>query len=175
MKFIRSIVGLMAFVAVGPTGMVSADSHGGPCSGESSAQFGLAAHHVGGRARNAPKVIVHASTDDRGNITGKLVFERGAERMSIVAWCRLWGGGESGESHEGVVHLLGVRPTFTGTEQFVRVDLKLSEGGGIRVMTRPVDHEGHGAAAESDHGWKSLTGEGWLAVNRVRVGAIMER
>jgi hypothetical protein len=172
-KFIRSIVGLMAFVAVSPTGLASAEGHRGPCSGESSAQFGLAAHHVGGRARNAPKIIVHASSDERGDVVGKLVFERGGERLSMVDWCRMWGEGESSERDEGVVHLLGVRSSMDGSNWFIRVDVKQSEGGRIRVMKRSADSGGHVSANESSHGWQSMTGEGWLDANRVQIGAIV--
>lgn len=173
MKFRLSIVGLATFVVAGPTALASAEGHGGPCNGESSPRLGLAAHHVGAGARNAPRVIVHASSNERGDVVGKLVFERGDERMSMSDWCRMWGEGESGEREEGVVHLLGLRRSRDGSEWFVRVDVKQSEGGRIRVMTRPVDSGGHASANEPSHGWQSMTGEGWLDANRVRIGAIV--
>lgn len=163
MRFRSVVVGLVALVVASPTGFASAEGEGGPCNGKTTPSQRIEAHLVGKASRIVPKVIMHVESNADGVITGELVFERGLDRVSVVNWCRLWSGGEGGTAgHEGVVHVLGTETRRDGTQRLIRVDVKNSEGGEVRVRTRSLSHE-------TEHGWTSLTGEGWLSLVRLRI------
>lgn len=170
MKLKSIAVGLVALVAVGPTGFTRAESIGGPCNGESSPSRRIEAHVVGRDSRNGMKIVLHVESDQSGSVAGKLIFERGGLRFSIADWCRLWVGGErSGASHEGVVHVLGTQKLSDGASRLIRIDVMSGEGGRVRVRSRSGGTHESLAASESEHGWTSLTGEGWLQLTRLRM------
>lgn len=174
MRFRSVVVGLVALIVASPTGFASAEGAGGPCNGNTTPLQRIEAHLIGKASRTAPKVIVHVESNADGVITGELVFERGRDRVLVERWCRLWSGGNEGESsHEGVVHLLGTDTQRDGTQRLVRVDVKSSEGGKVRVRTRSLSHGGHSESVESEHGWTSLTGEGWLPLSRLRIRSVL--
>lgn len=171
MKFMSAMVGLVALIVAGPTGSAHAEHVGGPCNGQSLPLRRIEAHIVGRESRLAPKVVVHVESDESGAVVGKLILERGTERVSVVDWCRVWAGGEEGESsHSGVLHLLGTAVARNGSQRLIRVDVMPNEGGKIRVRSRSVVADTHVDSGQDGHGWISLTGEGWLALSRLRLG-----
>lgn len=174
MRFRSVVVGLVALIVASPTGFASAEGEGGPCNGKTTSSQRIEAHLVGKASRTSPKVIVHVESNADGVITGELVFERGRDRVLVGRWCRLWSGGEGGAAgHEGVVHVLGTETRRDGTQHLIRVDVTNSEGGEVRVRTRSLSHGGHSESVETEHGWTSLTGEGWLPLSRLRIRSVL--
>lgn len=171
MKLKSIAVGLVALVATGPTGLVRAETIGGPCNGESSPSRRIEAHVVGREIHEAAKVVVQVRTDNASEVTGKLVFERADARVSVESWCRLWGGDDGDSGHTGVVHVLGIEILDDGTQRYIRVDLSQEDGGRVRLMTRAMTHGGHGVSADSEQGWRSMMGDGWVRLTRLRIGS----
>lgn len=146
---------------------------GGPCNGASLSRQSVDAHLVGRGSHVSPKIVFRVSTDSSGRVTGKLVLERGVGRLSLTNWCRMW----QGEKNSSVLHVLGEQSLADGTKRYVRVDLKSEDRGRVRVMTKRAGHGGHEdtvtTTASESEGWTSLTGEGWLSLQRMRFGQAM--
>lgn len=148
-------------------------TRGGPCGGATAPSHVIAAHVVGREAQRTIKVIAHFESDQNGQVMGELIVGQGTKRIEVTNWCRMWVGGKNAEDN-GVVHVLGTSVDAHGGETYVQVDVRTSEGGRVRVRTRAKsqhddDHQVASAEEEEHGGWKSLTGEGWLYVSRVRV------
>lgn len=175
MKLRSVIAGLVALSVISPAGLVRAAMDGGPCNGESSPSRRVEAHLVGRESHSALKVVFRAGADASGTVSGKLIVERGSERLTVVEWCRLWVGGDhGGAGHEGAVHVLGIEKLQLGPPRMIRVDVMTDEGGRLRVRARKAAEEKNvGASVESGHGWIPLTGEGWLQLTRLRIQSFL--
>lgn len=151
----------------------------GSCRGASAPLRTVQVHVVGRQAQRdvGVKVVAELASDELGRVSGELVVGRGRQRLEVLAWCRLWSGGRGADEVEGVLHVLGV-----AADRLVRLDVKAPEDDQegswkVRVRTRASHHEGTSEViAETresndgeEVGWTSLTGEGWLAANRVRI------
>lgn len=177
----HALASLVVAAAIVGTSSEGVGAKGGPCSGESLGGRRVDALLVGKPSTRSTKLVVHLSTTPDGTVSGSLVLGRGAERLEVTTWCRLWQGGEGESSHSDVTHAIGEAMFPDGVSRYVRVDVTDSEGGRARVRTRNMSGGGH----ESDHsatsdasehddsahgGWTSITGEGWLALTRARIG-----
>jgi hypothetical protein len=163
---ILAVAAALAATAVPP---VSAAHTGGPCRGESTANWRMDVLLVGRQSMTDTKLVVHLQSAADGSVSGELILGRGEQRMYVHSWCRLWG--EDDES----VHAIGVRTLPDGARELVRIDVSTGEGLRARVRTRPESHEsGHGSVAEHA-GWQTVTGEGWLTPTRARVGSTGDR
>jgi hypothetical protein len=156
----------LAAAAVPP---VSAATTGGPCRGQTTANWRMDVLLVGRQSVSRTKLVAHIQSAADGSVSGELILGRGDQRMYVDSWCRLWGEGDEN------VHAIGVRTLPDGARELVRIDVSTDEGVKARVRTRPELHEsGHESGA--DHaGWQTVTGEGWLAPTRARIGATGER
>lgn len=163
---ILAVAAALAATAVPP---VSAATTGGPCRGESTANWRMDVLLVGRKSASDTKLIAHIQSAADGSASGELILGRGEQRMYVDSWCRLWGEGDES------VHAIGVRTLPDGARELVRIDVSTDEGVKARVRTRPESHEtGHESGL--DHaGWRTVTGEEWLTPTRARIGATGER
>lgn len=175
---LKSVLVAAAIVATSTEGV---GAKGGPCAGESLGGRRVDALLVGKPSTRSTKLVVHLFTTSDGAVSGSLVLGRGAERLEVTTWCRLWEGGEGEGSHSDVTHAIGEAMFPDGVRRYVRVDVTGSEGGRARVRTRNMSGGGHESghsstidASEDDDsahgGWTSMTGEGWLTLTRARIG-----
>lgn len=151
----------------------------GMCMGRSDAGMVLNAHAYG-----TPKYILNVETDAAGVPDGVLILSRGAERLRIDRFCRMWqhlpgqepGGGMGGGGHEmpeegaTIAHVLGLGQSTDGTGILVRTDVRtVEEGSSFRVWYRPMGQhaQGEDLAAEEPHeeAWVKYPAEGWLPLD----------
>lgn len=149
------------------------DQRGGPCGGASAPSQKVQVHVVGKQARQTVKVIGHFESDVDGDVIGGLIVGQGALQLEVTNWCRIWTSEKTSSGLDSVTHIVGTKTDADGREVFVRVDVRTDEGGKVRVRTRATSgHDSHVEASEADEehgGWKSVTGEGWVSVTRLRL------
>ena len=180
MYFPRSLIAACAFfLAISTSSMVvqaQSNERGGPCEGASAPSQKVQVHVVGKQARQSIKVIGDFESGSQGAVTGELIVGQGKNQLVVTNWCRVWTSKETSSGHSSVTHLLGISTSVDGREMYAQVDLRSEEGGKVRVRTREIkSHDSHEveALAEDQHeGWKSITGEGWLAVTKLRIATL---
>jgi len=154
----------------------------GLCAGRTDPQLVVTAH-ANGRPNVVPKYILNVWTDASGKPMGSLVLEKGAERLHVTDWCRVWEhvpgqppGGDCEMTYpEGAItaHAVGEGKFRDGRRVLVRTDVrKTSEGMYFRVRYRSLG--GHETASTSVHdgceddGWAKVPAEGWYPLDQMR-------
>jgi hypothetical protein len=168
-----AVAGLALFASATPA-VAEGPELPGMCMGRSDAGMVLNAH-----ANGTPKYVLNLETDAAGVPSGVLIIRRGAERLRIDRFCRMWqhlpgqepgggheGGGHEGGGHEGggageegatIAHAVGLGQLADGTRILVRTDVRgVEEGTFFRVWYRPMGQHGggeepHAVAAEEPH------------------------
>jgi len=152
----------------------------GMCNGRTDSNVVVNAH-----ANSTVKYILNVSTDAAGVPSGVLILSKGAQRVYVDEFCRVWqhlpgqepgGGGacEEGDVPEGaaIVHAVGIGQLRDGTRVLVRTDARETEEGAFfRVRYREMgghDEEHPTALAHDDEGcseedesWTRVPSEGW--------------
>ena len=163
----------IAMMMATPTVHAESDESGGPCEGASAPSQKVQVHVVGKQSRQTMKVIGNFESDVDGKLIGGLIVGQGALKLEVTNWCRIWIGEKMSSEPSSVTHILGIATQSDGQEIYVRVDMRADEGGKVRVRTRATaGHDSHVGETEVDNehgGWKSVTGEGWLSVSRLRL------
>lgn len=177
-NFPRTCIALFAFslvmIVTSSTSVTAeSDERGGPCGGASAPSQKVQVHVVGKQARQNVKVIGNFESDVDGDVIGGLIVGQGGLQLEVTNWCRIWTSETTASGLDSVTHMVGTKTDVDGREIFVRVDVRTDEGGKVRVRTRATSgHDSHVEATEADEehgGWKSVTGEGWISVTRLRV------
>ena len=147
---------------------------GGPCGGASAPPLQVHVHVVGKQSQASMKLIGHFELDEDGLIIGELVVGQGKRQIRVTSWCRIWIS-NSVSKHSSATHVLGVSTMPDGREMLIRVDLRDEDGGKVRVRVRSISgSNSHSTQVDedSDEGWKSVTGEGWLSTTRLQVNSL---
>ncbi|MDN4483194.1 hypothetical protein [Demequina lignilytica] len=185
---LAAFMGLLA-AAIAPPAAAS-PAQPGMCQGVRHADVTVIAH-ANGAPSEVPKFILNLWTDADAQVFGTLVLGKGAGRLEVTDWCRLWyhepgmtgqGGDheDEGLAEEGatIVHAVGVTSLRDGTQVMVRVDVRGGEDGDVfRVRYRPwpvghdesaTEHDVTGDEHE-DEPWVRVPIEGWYPLTQLRV------
>lgn len=155
----------------------------GMCNGRSDPNVVLNAKATGSGPA-APKYILNLETDALGAPTGAMVLGRGAGRLMVTDWCRLWqhrpgqpsghGCGDPGEEGAINAHAVGIGMLRGTGEVLVRTDVRATEEGKLfRVRYRALGG-GHDETEEGceDESWTRVPAHGWLPLDRLKVRAV---
>ncbi len=168
-----------------PTAVAAEHQLPGMCNGRTDPNVVLNAH-ANGQPSAVPKYILNLSTDGAGKPTGILILGKGAGRLLVEEWCRLWvhipgqpmgGHCEGEEPDEGALnaHAVGIA-WKDGQRVLVRTDVRQTEEGRFfRVRYRVLGaHHEEAAVTEADDGceddgWTRVPGEGWAPLDQLKL------